>query len=136
MNLLDNNFRISNLQNLTKTLDYSNVLANIKPPRNHLLADYQYEIIMESIAEFEQDLNPNEEVALKLTSFGQTIILNVTHIEYSNPSLIHFYGYVDGQKATIIQHINQLSFMIMAVPVVVPNAKPRRIGFAVGDNED
>ena len=109
-------------------------MANIKPPRNFQLADYQYEVIMDSIKKFEQILNPNEEIALKLASFGQTVILNVTGISYSNPSLIHFYGYVDGKKATIIQHINQLSFMMMAVPVDNPDKKPRRIGFKTGDD--
>ena len=84
---------------------------------------------MKSITNFESNLNDNEEIALKLACFGQTIILNVTSIRYSNPSLIHFYGYVEGQKATIIQHINQLSFMIMAVPKENPKTKPRRIGF-------
>jgi len=97
--------------------------------RNYAHADYQHEIIMNSIAEFESELNDNEEVALKLTSFGQTVILSVTDIGYSNPSLIHFHGYVDGQKATIIQHINQLSFMIMATPVIKIGTMPRRIGF-------
>jgi len=104
--------------------------------RDYSLADYQYEVIMESIADFEELLNPNEEVALKLASFGQTIILNVTDIGYSNPSLIHFHGYVDGKKATIIQHINQLNFLIMAIPILNPDIKPRRIGFRPVDNDD
>jgi len=111
---------------LPKFPDYSAMNIQIKNP---LHAETQYEIIMKSITSFEENLKDNEEVALKLACFGQTIILNVTHIGYSNPSLIHFYGYVEGQKATIIQHINQLSFMIMAVPVENPQSKPRRIGF-------
>lgn len=109
-----------------KLPDLSSLAINIKNP---LHAETQYEIIMKSITNFEENLNDNEEIALKLACFGQTIILNVTNIRYSNPSLIHFYGYVEGQKATIIQHINQLSFMIMAVPKENPKAKPRRIGF-------
>lgn len=109
-----------------KLPDFSSLAINIKNP---LHAETQYEIIMKSITNFESNLNDNEEIALKLACFGQTIILNVTSIRYSNPSLIHFYGYVEGQKATIIQHINQLSFMIMAVPKENPKTKPRRIGF-------
>ncbi|MEN6568280.1 MAG: DUF6173 family protein [Veillonellales bacterium] len=108
--------------------DFSAYSALTMAVKNPLHAETQYEIILDSIKEFEKNLNDNEEIALKLASFGQTVILNVTHIEYSNPSLIHFYGYVEGKKATIIQHINQLSFMIMAVPVE-PKSKPRRIGF-------
>lgn len=97
--------------------------------RDYTKADHQYEILMRYIKRFEDELDPNEEVAIRLSSFGQNILLNVTKIAYANPSIITFYGLVDGQHAQLVQHINQLNFMLIAVQQVNPKLPPRRIGF-------
>ncbi|HEY8401165.1 MAG TPA: DUF6173 family protein [Cytophagaceae bacterium] len=97
--------------------------------RNYSLADYQYEIIREAIIEFEKSLDQEHEVAIKLAAFGQTILMNITDIGYSNPCLIHFYGTVNGNEAELIQHVSQLNFLLMAVPKAEPEKPPRRIGF-------
>lgn len=60
------------MNNLINTLNYI--------PRDYHLADYQYEVIMESIKDFESTLDDNHEVSLRLTSFGQNILLNITNI--------------------------------------------------------
>lgn len=70
--------------------------------RNYNLADYTYEVIMEQIKNFEDTLNDDQEVALKLTSFGQSITMAVTGIGYANPSTLFFYGLVGDQEATLI----------------------------------
>ena len=64
--------------------------------RNYLYADYQYEVIKEAIKSFEADLDQDHEVAFKLASFGQSIILHIVSIGYSNPSLLHFRGFIPG----------------------------------------
>lgn len=92
-------------------------------------ADRQYEIIKQSIQEFEKDLDEESEVAVHLAAFGQSILMQVTELGYSNPSLIHFYGYVNGAKSELIQHVNQLSFLLTAVPKTNPDRPARRIGF-------
>lgn len=97
--------------------------------RNPKLADYQYDILKKSIAEFENGLNDEQEVALQLASFGQSVVMQVTDIGYSNPSLIHFYGYVNGARAELIQHLSQLSFLLTVVPKSDPEKPARRIGF-------
>ncbi|PPQ49077.1 hypothetical protein C5G87_06785 [Paenibacillus peoriae] len=97
--------------------------------RNPKLADYQYDILKKTIAEFESDLNDEQEVALQLASFGQSVVMQVTDIGYSNPSLIHFYGYVNGARAELIQHLSQLSFLLTVVPKSDPEKPARRIGF-------
>lgn len=104
--------------------------------RNYQLADYQYEIIMESIKDFESELDNEHEIALKLTSFGETITLAVTDIGYHNPSIIIFYGYVNGKPAKLIQHISQLSFLMIAVPKNEPDRPARRIGFDVSNHDE
>jgi hypothetical protein len=103
--------------------------------RNYNLADYQYEILTRSIKEFEDELDDDHEVAVQLASFGQSLVMQVTEIGYSNPALIHFYGYVNGNKSELIQNISQLNFLLMAVPKPDPEKPARRIGFLVPPNE-
>lgn len=106
---------------------------DVSVPRNYHLADYQHELIMESISEFEKDLDDNHEVALYLASFGQSLLMNVESIGYANPSLIYFHGLVNGRHSTLIQHVSQLSFLLTSVEKAEPEKPPRRIGFDIGD---
>lgn len=121
------------LQAINVPLNNIPKLEPIKLPelRNYHLADYQYEIIRQAIVDFENSLDQDHEIAIKLAAFGQTILLNITDLGYSNPSLIHFYGYIDGSnsKAELIQHVSQLNFLLLAVPKAEPGKPPRRIGF-------
>lgn len=99
--------------------------------RDYNLADYSCEVILDRIREFERGLDNNHEVAVKLTSFGQSITLAVTGIGYSNPSILIFYGYVNGNKATLVQHMSQLNFLLLSVKKADPEKPARRIGFAL-----
>ena len=99
--------------------------------RDYTHADYSYEVIVKQIREFEDELDDNHEVALKLTSFGQSITLAVTDIGYANPSTLFFYGFVGNQKATLIQHVSQLNFLLLAVEKSDPEKPARRIGFSL-----
>jgi hypothetical protein len=104
--------------------------------RDYKMADYQYEVIMERIKDFEDELDNEHEIAVQLASFGKDILLNVTDIGYSNPNTLVFYGYVSGQKATLIQHMSMLSFLLLAVKKQDPEKPPRRIGFYVDDEKE
>ncbi len=95
--------------------------------RDYDLADWQYEKIREEIEEFQSTLNENEEVALQLTNFGQSILMQVEDIGYQNPSLIYYYGYVNGKYCQLIQHISQINFLLMAVPKADPEKPARRV---------
>lgn len=99
--------------------------------RDYTQADYSYEVIIKYIHEFENDLDDDYEIAIKLASFGRSITMAVTYIGYANPSTLVFYGYVEGQYATLIQHMSQLNFLLLAVKKADPEKPPRRIGFAV-----
>lgn len=132
---------MSDIQNLVNLADQLNSINDYKipdellNPRNYLLADYQYELLCNYIKQFQDDLDDEHEVAIQLASFGQSIILNVTDIGYANPSLIHFYGYYNGNKAHLIQHVNQLSFLLASVPKSDPSKPARRIGFDTNPSE-
>lgn len=98
-------------------------------------ADWKYKKIVEQIRDFEAELDDEHEVALRLASFGTSIVMTVTDIGYQNPDMLYFYGIVNGKGAQLIQHISQLNFLLLAVEKQTPNAPPRRIGFAL-DAED
>lgn len=104
--------------------------------RDYRAADYQYEKLIEEIKNFESRLDDEHEIALKLASFGESITINVTEIGYYNPSLIVFDGFVNGNRATLVQHVNQLNFLLIAVKKLDPKRPARRIGFDLNGNGD
>lgn len=101
--------------------------------RDYTHADYQYECLKKEILNFQRTLDNEHEIALMLTSFGQSITLAVTEISYRNPSLLMFYGFVNGNYTTLVQHVSQLSFLMTAIPKHDPEQPPRRIGFDTAD---
>ncbi len=119
--------------------DYvSSLMPELKPPdipvldpRDHSLAGYSCEVIMKRIKQFEDNLDTEHEVAIKLASFGYSVTMSVTDIGYSNPSTLVFRGYVDDQPATLIQHMSQLNFLLLAVKKADPEKPAKKIGFAL-----
>lgn len=90
----------------------------------------QFETLKDYILEFEKSLDSEHEVGMLLTNFGQNILLQVTYISYEYPSLMIFRGYSNGRPATLIQHVNQLSFLLTSVQKD-PNRPKRKIGFYI-----
>jgi len=83
------------------------------------------------IKSFDESLNQDEETGIRLVSFGQTVTFHVERIDYDNPSLIVFHGTTaEGQKVTLIQHVTQISFLLIAMKKPDPNAPRRPFGFA------
>lgn len=123
------NEAMNNLKSLKEAELGFQHLVSAMNMRDYTMADYSYEVIMERIKEFEDTLDNEHEVALRLASFGQSITLSVVDIGYSNPSTLVFHGYVGNQPATLIQHISQLNFLLLAVKKTDPEKPPRRIGF-------
>lgn len=110
-------------------------IPEIPELRDYHAADYFRDIIMDELKAFEDELDDDHEVALMLTSFGQSVTLGVTSIGYANPNTLLFYGYVGEQPATLIQNVSQLNFLLLAVKRVDPEKPPRRIGFAVSSED-
>ena len=84
-------------------------------PMHHMWSDTQFEIIKKHITEYEKTLDSEHEVAVWLTNFGQSILMQVTNITYEESVLLVFKGYVNGKMSTLIQHINQLNFLLTTV---------------------
>lgn len=103
----------------------------IEEPRDYNMADWKFEKLIEQIKDFEEGLDDDHEVALKLASFGSAIMMYVVTIGYQNPDMLYFYGFVNGQPAQLIQHMSQLNFLITSVEKIDKDKPARRIGFAL-----
>lgn len=106
----------------------------IDTPMKHMWADEQFEILKRYIRQFERSLDAEHEVGLMMTNFGQSVLMQVTQITYEDPVLMVFKGYVNGREATLIQHVNQLNFMLTSVEKE-PDRPKRHIGFITNQNE-
>jgi hypothetical protein len=94
------------------------------------LASKQAEYILGQMIKFDEELNPEQEVGIKLVSFGQTVTFHVSEIRCYDPCLITFRGFTDdGSRVELIQHVSQISFVLIALQKLEPEAPKRPIGF-------
>jgi hypothetical protein len=109
-------------------LDFRNVLVEIA---EQSLASEAFKYIRDAVHEFQSKLNDNAEVGLRLIHFGQDIILRVDKIICKDPNILTFVGVIDGtgNQAVLIQHINQLNFMLTLLAREDPEKPRRPIGF-------
>ena len=96
-------------------------------------AEEFYQRLEAQIRDFDQQLDQDHEVGVKLVTFGQAVTFHVSGLGYYNPALIFFYGETaEGEKVQLIQHVSQISFMLMSIPKRDPNEPKRPFGFAQG----
>ena len=82
------------------------------------------------IQQFDEDLSENEEVGMRLVAFGQTIVFHVTSLGYQNPNFILLNGLMQtGERVQLVQHVSQLSFLLMTLPCLDPSQPRKRFGF-------
>lgn len=122
---------IPSLSDAIRSIDTSPLV--VEPPVlpiAYSYSDTQFEILQKHIQEFERSLDADHEVALMLTNFSQTIVMQVTEISYEESVLMIFRGYVNGTMSTLIQHVSQLNFLLTSVPRD-PDRPKRQIGFVL-----
>lgn len=104
-------------------------LTNIEPlPVVYSYSDTQFEIIKKYIEDFQNSLDSEHDIALLLTNFGSSVLMEVTNVSYEKSVLMIFKGFVNGVESTLIQHVSQLNFLLTSVPKE-PNIPKRQIGF-------
>ncbi len=111
--------------------DYSfiNDMTFAEPlPAARIYADTQFDILKQQIQDFEKSLDNDHEVGLMLTNLGTSVTMVVQEITYREPVIMIFKGNVNGSTATLIQHVNQLNFLLLALPKD-PQKPKRQIGF-------
>lgn len=114
----------------------------IPPIRNVLVENAQanyasqfYRRLVKWINDFDASLDDQHEVGIRLVSFGQTVVFHLEDLGYWNPSLISFTGKTDGgDPVELIQHVSQISVLLMKLPKD-PNTPKRRIGFHAIDDQ-
>jgi hypothetical protein len=105
-------------------------IEKLKTINQQNLADQFQKRLLEMVYDFESNLDQEHEVGMRLVSFGQTVSFHVNDIGYYNPSLITFSGILEnGSPVELIQHVSQISFLLMSVPKLDPEKPPKRIGF-------
>lgn len=125
------------MDNKLPSLDYRSLLpkeetfADPIPSTNQpYSAQALFKQLVSQIKYFEKNLDHEHEVGIQLVSFGQSIQFSVTSIGYMDPSLILFEGILpDGSNVELIQHVSQISFLMMAVQRQNPEKPKAPIGF-------
>ena len=109
------------------TPDLQSLINPLPMPKIPNPADWMYERVVRSIIDFEKGLDADKEVGARLVSFGLSETIHIDDVGHWGPDMIIFHGVnVDGNKVQLLQHISQLSVLLVAVK---PVDEPRRIGY-------
>jgi len=115
--------------------DMDKVISRIMRPEQNQASDF-YERLVEWINDFDSGLDHEHEVGVRLVSFGQTVIFHLEDIGYDDPSLITFYGHTEqGDPVELIQHVSQISILLMQMKRADPTQPKKPIGFALKNEE-
>lgn len=106
-------------------------------PRNPLveLAEDSYasefhKRLISWIMDFDASLDGAHEVGVRLVNFGQSVTFHLDDIGYWNPALISFRGRTEtGDPVELIQHVSQISVLLLKLPRDNPNEPKQPIGF-------
>lgn len=86
--------------------------------------------LVQRVQDFEAKLDQEHEVGMRLVSFGKSTEFSVARIGYLDPSLIWFQGTLaDGSDVELVQHVNQISFMLIKLKRLSPQEPRCPIGF-------
>lgn len=122
---MDNNFR-------NQFPDFQAISKSIEEKKKHDngFASILAKQIYKQTISFDQSINPDEEVGIKLVQYGEIIKFTISNIGYKDPYLIYFYGLLDdGSPIQLIQHVNQISFVLIKMKRLEPDSPKRQIGF-------
>jgi len=107
------------------------------PPVDANLASEFYRRLVKWISNFDKSLDNEYEVGLRLVSFGEAMTFHLTSLSYWNPSLISFKGLTkNGEPVELIQHVTQISLLLMKIKRTDPEKPKRSIGFIQESDND
>jgi len=131
----------ANLESITRPARLQNEMAEatkfLAELQRSSLARSVAQALTRSIAQFDTKLDVDHEVGMKLVSFGQTVTFHVEGLGYANPNLLFFRGTTpDGNRVELIQHVSQISFLLIAIPKPDPNQPKRPFGFHMPERQE
>lgn len=110
--------------------DLAREVSRLMPRPDQNLASEFYKRLVEWINDFDKDLDSKYEVGVRLVNFGQTFTFHLSNLGYYNPSLISFSGVTDsGEHVKLIQHVSQISILLMKMKRKNPDEPKSPIGF-------
>ncbi|MDD5277000.1 MAG: DUF6173 family protein [Methylovulum sp.] len=107
------------------------IIKSSQIPKDQNLADEFYTRLITWINNFHRSLDDEHEVGCQLVNFGQTVTFHIDNIGCWNPSLISFQGKNEkGEVVELIQHVSQISILLVALQRENISPPKRPIGFA------
>lgn len=104
---------------------------------NPNLASEFYDRLVKWISDFDHSLDADHEVGVRLVSFGQSFTFHLEDMGYWNPSLISFRGHTEqGEPVDLIQHVSQISILLMKMRRPDPSQPKRPFGFTASEQDD
>lgn len=95
--------------------------------RAHEAAQY----ILADMATFAAKLDDAHEVAVALVPFGPQYLIHVRALSTRGEMLVVFHGETqEGDAVILVQHVHQLSFLLLAAKRANPDEPKKPIGFA------
>lgn len=114
---------------LTRSQSFVEQMTEINQPYT---AKNIFNELVERIQRFESELDQEYEVGMQLVSFGQSTQFSVSSLGYTDPSIIWFTGTLsDGSYVELVQHVSQISFLMVALQREHPEKPKTQIGFSV-----
>tara|TARA_R100000687_G_scaffold34159_1_gene28159 strand:- start:7738 stop:8121 length:384 start_codon:yes stop_codon:yes gene_type:complete len=111
--------------------------AHFMPFKDQNLADEFHRRLIEWINDFHRSLDDEHEVGARLVNFGQSVTFHIEDIGYWNPSLISFKGKNEnGEPVELVQHISQISILLIALKRENIEQPKRPIGFMSWEEYD
>ncbi|GGL53931.1 DUF6173 family protein [Wenxinia marina] len=109
--------------------DEATLPAALKKPGRKSPARWAYERLILYIQNFEKQLDGDQEAAMGFTG-GDAGVIRIEGLGYFDPDIVTFYGSDPaGARTQVIQHVSQLNVLLRAMPKVVADEAPQRIGF-------
>lgn len=82
------------------------------------------------VQRYQANLPDDQDVAMMLTQFNESVQVLVKGIGYSGYNLVCFHGEDNnGKPLELIQHVQQLNFLLTVVSKPEPETPKRQIGF-------
>lgn len=111
--------------NRNRQIEISASKIQINSTAEHVARNLYNEII-----KYQNNLLNAEDVAMMLVQFNQSFTILVKGIGYSGYNLVCFHGEDNnGKPIELIQHVQQLNFLLTVVQNPEPEAPKRKIGF-------
>ncbi len=124
---MEQNNLMASLSGLSNPKD---VFTLARGPIDSNLASEFHRRLIEWINDFHRSLDEEHEVGVRLVNFGQSVTFHLDDISYWNPSLISFIGHTeDGEPVELIQHVSQISILLLKMQRQSTQPPKRPIGF-------